>query len=397
MNSRSLRVCLAMLIVVCAAGIRPAPSLGDDPPATVTLDVPFEPTPPQVVAKMLEITRVTNKDYVFDLGCGDGRIVIMAAKKYGARGYGCDLDPQRVRESIDNAKHAGVTELTTFTKEDIRNVDLRPATVVTMYLLNSVNLMIRPKLFQDLSAGTRCVTHAFHMDDWEADAIAHHPRARGRILHYWVIPARVGGTWSWTTSAGALRVANTMTLEQEFQAIDGKITFDGNPFHVGEATAISGKKVTIDVTATVKGQQVRVLYKGTAEGDKITGTQEWQGGPAKGSYPWTATRTSLDLAGRWTMSMPDQKDLNGTLVVTSKDGRLFGSYVKDSDERETPVPAFYVWGASIRCELPGGGGQPLILTGNLEGNTGKGTLMRQGWPNARAWTAKRESASTKKK
>jgi len=128
---------------------------------------PYVPTPQQVVEKMLELAEVSSKDVVYDLGCGDGRIVITAAKKYGAHAVGIDIDPERIRESQQNARAAGVEKLVTFRLEDAMKVDVSPATVVTLYLLSSSNAMLRPVLTKQLKPGARIVSHAFSMGDWQ--------------------------------------------------------------------------------------------------------------------------------------------------------------------------------------------------------------------------------------
>jgi len=128
---------------------------------------PFVRTPQDVVDRMLALAQVTKADTVYDLGCGDGRIVITAAKKYGARGVGVDIDPQRIAEANANAKAAGVESLVQFKLEDARTVDLHPATVVTLYLLSASNLKLRPKLSTELKPGSRIVSHQFTMGDWE--------------------------------------------------------------------------------------------------------------------------------------------------------------------------------------------------------------------------------------
>ncbi len=128
---------------------------------------PYVPTPQIVVDRMLELAEVTSKDVVYDLGCGDGRIVITAAKKYGAHGVGVDIDPDRIREAKANAKAAGVEPLVVFNQQDAMTVDVSPATVVTLYLLSSSNLKLRPILTKELKPGSRIVSHAFSMGDWE--------------------------------------------------------------------------------------------------------------------------------------------------------------------------------------------------------------------------------------
>jgi SAM-dependent methyltransferase len=130
---------------------------------------PFVPTPQFVVDKMLETAGVTAQDVVYDIGCGDGRIVITAASKYGARGVGVDFDPERIRESKENAKKANVENLVQFLQQDAMTVDYSSATVVTMYLLTQSNLKLRPILTKELKPGARIVSHAFSMGDWNPE------------------------------------------------------------------------------------------------------------------------------------------------------------------------------------------------------------------------------------
>jgi SAM-dependent methyltransferase len=132
---------------------------------------PYVPTPQEVVDRMLELAQVTKADVVYDLGCGDGRIPITAAKRYGARGVGVDIDPQRIAESVANAKAAGVSHLVTFTLQDAMKTDVSPATVVTLYLLSSSNLKLRPILTRQLKPGARIVAHNYSMGDWEPDKV----------------------------------------------------------------------------------------------------------------------------------------------------------------------------------------------------------------------------------
>jgi len=132
-------------------------------------EVPYVPTTEAAVQAMLKLADVKRADVVYDLGCGDGRIVIAAAKQYGARGVGIDIDPQRIQEAKENAKKAGVENLVRFEEKDLFQADIRPASVVTLFLLSSVNLRLRPKLLQDLRPGTRVVSNTFDMGDWKAD------------------------------------------------------------------------------------------------------------------------------------------------------------------------------------------------------------------------------------
>jgi ubiquinone/menaquinone biosynthesis C-methylase UbiE len=155
--------------------------------AALARDVPFVPTPEAVVDEMLTLAKVGPGDVVYDLGSGDGRIVITAAKRHGARGVGIDIDPKRIQEAQENARKAGVTDRVEFREGDLFTADIGEATVVTLYLLSSVNLQIRPKLLKELKPGTRVVSHAFEMGDWK-------PLASRKIgatsIYYWVVPER---------------------------------------------------------------------------------------------------------------------------------------------------------------------------------------------------------------
>ena len=151
-------------------------------------DVPYVPTPQDVVEKMLEMAGVTEDDLVYDLGSGDGRIVITAAQKYGARGVGIDIDPQRIREARKNAKEAGVTDLVEFRQGDLFETDLSDATAVTLYLLPSLNVKLRPKLFEELEPGTPIVSHDFDMGAWEPERVV---RMDGSTVYLWHVPEEV--------------------------------------------------------------------------------------------------------------------------------------------------------------------------------------------------------------
>jgi SAM-dependent methyltransferase len=148
---------------------------------------PYVPTPQDVVERMLELAGVTRDDVVYDLGCGDGRLVITAARKYGARGVGVDIDPERIAESEANARKAGVESLVSFRLQDAMKVDVSPATVVTLYLLSSSNMRLRPQLTAELRPGARIVSHAFSMGDWTPEKVETFRDANGssRTLYLW--------------------------------------------------------------------------------------------------------------------------------------------------------------------------------------------------------------------
>jgi SAM-dependent methyltransferase len=155
------------------------------------LDVPYVPTPERVVDEMLKLAKVTKDDMVYDLGCGDGRIVVTAAKQYGARGVGVDIDPKRIRESNANARKAEVTDQVRFVRGDLFKMDLKDATVVTLYLLPEINVKLRPKLFRELKPGTRIVSHDFDMGEWKPEkTVQVRVDTSEYTLHYWTIPAK---------------------------------------------------------------------------------------------------------------------------------------------------------------------------------------------------------------
>ena len=149
-----------------------------------TPDVIFVPTPQQVVDEMLKVANVKKGDVLYDLGSGDGRIPVTAAKRFSVRAVGIDIDPQRIAEANENAKKEGVTSLVTFKNTDLFTTDISEATVVTLYLLPRLNVKLRPKLFAELKNGTRIVSHAFDMGDWAPEK---HLKVDGRDVYYWTI------------------------------------------------------------------------------------------------------------------------------------------------------------------------------------------------------------------
>jgi SAM-dependent methyltransferase len=161
-------------------------------------DVPYVPTTEEAVTAMLKLAGIKKSDVVYDLGCGDGRIVIAAAKQYGARGVGIDINPVRIAEAKDNAKKAGVENLVRFEENDLFEADFHEATVVTLFLLPNINLKLRPKLLKELKPGTRIVSNTFDMGDWKADKEATVDGSGdedGYVSHrlfLWTIPARSG-------------------------------------------------------------------------------------------------------------------------------------------------------------------------------------------------------------
>lgn len=150
-------------------------------------DVPYEPSSPNIVLEMLKLANVGKRDVVYDLGCGDGRIVIAAAEKFGARGVGIDIDPERIAEAQENARKAGVTARVLFRNEDLFEADIKPATAVMLYLWPEVNLKLLPKLLRELKPGTRIVSHSHDMGDWKPEK---ETEVEGHRIYFWTVPAR---------------------------------------------------------------------------------------------------------------------------------------------------------------------------------------------------------------
>ena len=174
---------MRLFIAVSAALIAAAPSFAEDRHP----DVIYVPTPHEVVDDMLRLANVGKNDILYDLGSGDGRIPIAAAKKFGIKAVGIDIDPERIKEATANAKKAGVSHLVTFRQEDLFKADFREATVVTLYLLPDLNVKLRPRLWDELKPGTRIVSHQFEMGTWKPEKKL---ESNGRTVYFWTIPAK---------------------------------------------------------------------------------------------------------------------------------------------------------------------------------------------------------------
>lgn len=242
------------------------------------LDVPYVPTPEKVVEGMLDAADVGPGDYVIDLGSGDGRIVIAAARR-GAVGHGVDLNPRRVEEAEENARAAGVTGRVMFLEEDIFETDFSQASVITMYLLSTVNLKLRPSLLANLRPGTRIVSHSFSMGDWEADEVL---RIDNRTVYYWVIPAGVEGRWRWEADG----VQFSMSAQQQYQNIEVSLNAGNRTLTTEEAT-LSGNRINLIVHNRSNGKQY--IYNGLINGDNITGTVQVRGNDSRHIEEWSAT------------------------------------------------------------------------------------------------------------
>jgi SAM-dependent methyltransferase len=237
-------------------------------------DVVWVPTPEALVATMLDLAKVTPEDYVIDLGSGDGRIVIAAAKR-GTRALGIEYNPDMVALSRLNAEKAGVSGKASFTQGDIFLADFSRATVLTLYLLPDLNLKLQPKIL-NLKPGTRVVTNAFTMGDWDPDKTA---EVEGRTAYLWVVPARVAGTWSWQTKAGNAE----LTLRQTYQKIEGSLKLGTRMDPIQDAR-LQGDQISFAVR---EGNPSVRKYSGRVGDNVITGMTRIDDAPGN---TWTAQR-----------------------------------------------------------------------------------------------------------
>jgi SAM-dependent methyltransferase len=342
-------------------------------------DVPFVPSPPEVVKKMLQMADVGKNDIVYDLGCGDGRIVIAAVRDFGAKkGVGVDIDPQRIRESNENARKAGVTEKVQFIEGDLFKADITEATVVTLYLLPSVNLRLRPKLFRELKPGSRVVSHDFDMGEWEADEQA--TVDNYHTVYLWTIPAGVAGTWRWSGGQKGEQQF-VLKLNQAFQKVSGTLIVGGTQTPISEAK-LTGTRLSFAVLRRIGEKQVKVVYDGRVNGDTITGTVTISGQPQ--ARQWVAKRDSVVVEGTWRWTLNDKTN---TIVIEKSKNGYFASLL--NGERE-PINDFYVWGAGVQFTIERDGKH--TYNGVVEGDRIIGTVDGTG-----KWVAERVKRTVRKR
>ena len=267
MSRQSTRLIASVLSIILSSATAWAQT-GQKPPYEPQVgqagkDVVWVPTPQVLVDKMLEMAKVTPQDFVIDLGSGDGRTVITAAKR-GANALGVEYNPDMVALSEFNAKEAGVSNKAKFVRGDIFEYDFSKANVVTMFLLPSINMKLRPKIL-DMRPGTRIVTNSFTMEDWEADQseTVTDDCTSWCTAHLWIVPAKVDGTWKMPNGA--------LTIKQEFQNFTGTL---------GSSAITSGKLNGATIEFSVDGQK----YTGRVDGNTMKGT-------SSNGQNWTATRS----------------------------------------------------------------------------------------------------------
>jgi hypothetical protein len=258
-------------------------------------DTPYVQTPQVVVDAMLSTAKVTKSDYVIDLGSGDGRMVITAAKKIGARGFGVDLDKRLVALANSNARKAGVADRAKFYARDLFETDLSPATVITIYLLPEVNLMARSKLLA-LAPGTRIVSHDYGIGDWmpdrqfEMDAPGKPVgRSQKSLVLFWVVPDKVAGRWVWPVTIGGVKRQVELTLKQNYQKLTATARLDDNSVLPVEEAKLTGRQVDLTLTLPELG---KVAFSGLRVNQALEGNMRVAADAGKAA-PWSAVRVEI--------------------------------------------------------------------------------------------------------
>lgn len=276
-------------IAVSTAQAQPATA----PNSESRILVRFEPTPDNVVDGMLKLAQVGPQDVVLDLGSGDGRIVIAAAKNFGARAIGVDLNPDLVDLSRANAKADGVAERATFLHQDILKTDLSAASVITMFLFPHVNMMLRPRLL-DLKPGTRIVSHYHDMADWRPDQRQKLPTKEhygDTWIFYWVVPAKVAGIWQWSEKRSGVMQNHVLTLRQRYQDIEGTLTTDSlRPIDIYDGKVNGGHLSFWVPIRDGSGRTARWDFQGEVDGATIAGRESTTAATGRGEQIWRATR-----------------------------------------------------------------------------------------------------------
>ena len=257
------------------------------------LDVGYVPTPMEIVDEMFSMSAVGPGDFLIDMGSGDGRIVITAAKRFGTRGLGVDLNAKLVALSKKYALAEGVAGRTEFLVQDIFLTNIRAADVVTMYLLPEVNLKLRPKLLRELRPGARVVSHNYHLGDWRPDRTVLMPKITAEgddaILYLWVVPADVAGTWHWRVDLRGNGQEFITELQQYYQDISGTVRNQGQQGPIFNAS-LTGDHIRFSLAGEAEGRIIRQDYEGRVAGDSIEGMVKISGATEEKQMKWQAFR-----------------------------------------------------------------------------------------------------------
>jgi hypothetical protein len=255
--------------------------------AQVVPDVPFVPTPQVVVDEMLRAASVGPDDFVIDLGSGDGRIAITAAKKFGARAMGVELDEHLIYQSEESARQSAVENRVKFVRQDLFKTDLSQATVITMYLLPSVNRRLRPRLL-DLKPGTRIVAHDFDLEEWKPDQLT----TIRKNVFLWVVPAKVAGRWRGRVSLPDGARTIEIELNQRFQEINGLARIDGQVTQMWEAKLNADRLSFVLVDSADRDSEASLYFDGRVNGGAIEGEIRRGVGNSESRIKWQALRVN---------------------------------------------------------------------------------------------------------
>jgi SAM-dependent methyltransferase len=265
------------------------------------LDTPYVQTPQNVVDKMLELAKIGPNDYVIDLGSGDGRMVITAASRYGARGFGVDLDRRLVELSNRNAAKAGVAKRAVFYERNLFETDVSAATVLSIYLLPDVNLAIRSRLLATLKPGTRVVSHDYHFGEWTPDLQLEMPAPGKKVgigekskVFYWMVPGTAAGKWRWQLQRDGKPEDYELSLDQNFQKLQGTLAVGGRPAKL-ENPVLAGEQITFSAIVNGGAGAVRYDFSGRIFNNAMTGTVRVSRGEKAVAQEsaWDATRTQI--------------------------------------------------------------------------------------------------------
>ncbi len=260
-------------------------------------DVVYVPTPQIVVDEMLKMAKAGPQDFIIDLGSGDGRMVVTAAKKFGARGFGVDLSDDLLAEARANAKAAGVADRAEFRKQNLFETELGQATILSTYLLPEMNEKLRPKILA-LPPGTRVVAHDYHMGEWlpdETKTLSVPEKIVGTpgisYTYLWIVPAKVAGRWQSEFKHGTGSTALEFEFTQNFQIIGGSAKIGTQTLKLPD-NRMSGEQIAFTVFAKAGDAASRHEFRGTVKGDAIEGTVAVGSGNTQKQYPWTAKMTA---------------------------------------------------------------------------------------------------------
>lgn len=241
---------------------------------------PYVPTPWAVVDQMIAMGAIVKEDLVMDLGCGDGRLVIAAAQRHGSRGFGVDIDPELVDLANANARKAGVADRVRFEQQDIFVTDVREATVLTLYLLPSMMMSLRPRLWSDLRPGSRIVAHDYDFGDWRPDEqitfdVPEKVDITGTSttsVYLWIVPVRVAGRWQLSAPGAARFDRALLSLRQSFRGVDGSFDVPGRAPLPLDGTSLRGHELRFGLPVEASGKAGRAVFRGRVDGDRIEGT-----------------------------------------------------------------------------------------------------------------------------